>query len=178
MILYNDAILELKHVNCNQLYRFQGGNSFAFFDIKNNKFDFDRMDKYFYFSNSFSHHKYFSAKRLRQFINNIILADSSYSLCYRQLQDTRSYSHIRNLIINSDKVNGLYGIKLICDSIYYDLIRENCCYSNRKISSSAVERVDQRTYGGGYGVIGDWFSLLDILTIFSCYHRITRENIL
>lgn len=178
MTLYNEAVLQLKHINCNQLYRFQGGNSFTFFDIKNNKFDFNSMDKYFYFSTSFSHHKYFSAKRLRQFINDIILSDSSYFLCNTQLQDIKSYNYIRNLVINSDKISGLYGIKLICDATYYDLIEENCCYSNRKISSSAVERVDQRTYGGGYGVTEDWFSLLNVLTIFSCYHRITRENIL
>lgn len=178
MTLYNEAVLQLKYINCNQLYRFQGGNSFTFFDIKNNKFDFNTMDKYFYFSTSFSHHKYFSAKRLRQFINDIVLSDSSYFLCYTQLQDIKSYNYIRNLVINSDKISGLYGIKLICDSTYYDLIKENCCYPNRKISSSAVERVDQRTYGGGYGVTEDWLSLLDVLTILNCYHRITRENIL
>ena len=179
MTLFEETVLDLKSSGCiKELYRFQGGNSLEFFDIENNVFKSGAMEKYFYFSKSFDHHKHFVVKRLGQFVNDTILVDSSYSICYTQLQNPNSYSHIRNLVINSDKINALYGIKLVCNSTYYDLIRENSCYSNRKICSTSVERVDQRTYEGGYGVTEEWFLLLDVLTIFSCYHRITRENIL
>lgn len=179
MALFNEIVSDLKSLHCtNQLYRFQGGNSYDSFDISNNRFNSDRMGRYFYFSNSFDHHKYFAVKRLRQFVNNKVLLDSPYSLCYSHLQNVNSYNHIRNLVINSDKISGLYGVKLIYASIYYDLIKENCCHSNRKISRDVVERVDIRTYGGGYGVTEDWLFLLESLTFFSCYQGITRSEIL
>lgn len=179
MNLYEEVVSELKFLGyINELYRFQGGNSFEYFDIKNNRFSYDNNDKYFYFSNSLAHHKYFTVRRLRQLVNNLILCNTSYSICTKELANIDSYNHIKRLVLNSEKINGIYSIQLVYDSAYYELIKDNYCFSNRKQHPNAVERVDRKIFGGGYGVTGEWLSLLEHLTFFSCYQRITREQIL
>ena len=41
-----------------------------------------------------------------------------------------------------------------------------------------IERVDRKIYGGGYGVSSAWLDLLNDLTLFSSYVRITSIDIL
>lgn len=179
MSLYYNVVQELNFGQYSkELYRFQGANSFEYFDVKNNCFVGDQRDCYVYFSASIHHHKYFTVRRLRQFINKVVLEDTGYNLCGKQLRDAQSYSNIRNLLINSSKILGLNSIRLIYDRGYYELLSNNCFFNKSKARKEAVERVDHRIYKGGYGITGEWLSLLEHMTIFSCTQRITRENIL
>lgn len=179
MSIYNNVVQELNvgHYT-KELYRFQGANSFECFDVKNNCFVDDNKDFYVYFSTSVHHHKYFTTRRLRQFINKVVLSDTEYSLCRNQLRDSKAYSNIRNLVLNSPKIYGLNSIRLIYDKSYYELLLSNCSFNKNKPAKKVVERVDHRIYNGGYGITGEWLSLLEHMTIFSCTQRITRENIL
>lgn len=179
MSIYYNVVQELKIGQYSkELYRFQGANSFEYFDVKNNCFNADNRDCYVYFSTSINHHKYFTTRRLRQFINKVVLNDTEYSLCRKQLSDAQSYSNMCNLLINSSKIMGLNSIRLIYDRSYYDLLSSNCSVNKYKARKQIVERVDRRIYNGGYGITGEWLSLLEHMTIFSCTQRITRENIL
>lgn len=160
------------------LYRFQGGKSFECFDIKNNRFVAEQFGKYAYFSGNKYHHLYFSVRRLRQLINNIILSETEYSLCTKQLYNTDKYIKICKLIENSDKLESIYSIKMLADKTFVELIKENSFRSDRKPNSGCIERVDRRVYSGGYGIKNEWLELLELTTFFTSYYKMSTDRIL
>jgi len=176
---YQKVINEL--YNCDlldTLYRFQGGKSFECFDIKNNRFVAEQLGKYAYFSGNKYHHLYFSVRRIRQLINNIILKETNFSLCAKQLYNTDKYKYICKMIENSDKLESIYSIKLLADKNFVNLMKENSFRSDRKPNSDCIERVDRRVYSGGYGIKNEWLELLELTTFFTSYYKMSTDRIL
>ena len=160
-----------------EFYRFQGHNSFDYFNIKTNKFDL-WDDHYVYFSNNVNHHYYFVLKRLRQLLNTVVLAETPYSVTRKTLQSLDDCKKIRDIVANSFSLKNLNSISLICDNEFFRLISENCVRSSSKAFNGVIERVDRRIYGGGYGVTNAWLDLFDDLVYFSSFARISTADIL
>lgn len=167
----------LEENNAYEFYRFQGHNSFEYYNIRTNRFE-DDGNHYVYFSRTPSHHHYFTVKRIRQLINTIVLRDTPYKVSRKQLNNPEDFSNIKKLVINSEKIKRLNSIALVCDYTYYDLLRDSCINNMAKTYQSGVERVDRRVYGGGYGVTGAWLDLFNDLVYFSSYTRINTRDIL
>ena len=173
MALYNSTIQILKKDDyAKELYRFQGSNSYNC--IKSNTID---NNGYLYFSNSLDHHKYFTLKRIKQLLAKE-LQELDLSLSLQYLHDPKTYHQIKRLIINSERIRDLYSYRLIYDTNYLSLIKDNYFYQEKKPSSSNIERVDRRVFGGGYGVKDEWKDLLSYLTLFISKQEITREDVL
>ena len=179
MNLYDEVIIEIKKENLfKELYRFQGTNSFEYFDIKTAKFIDTSKDNYIYISNSLDHHKYFALKRIRQLLNKVILQEKGLRISSKDLRDNNNYSTIKKLIFNSDKLQNMYSIRLICDNNIIKLMKENSFSQNEKNIGKTLERVDRRVYGGGFGVADEWKNLIMCLTYFNGYQRIDRNSII
>ena len=176
MTTYNEITNNLLNDGAKEFYRFQGHKSFECFDIRNNRFN-NTTDHYVYFSNSKNHHYYFTIKRIKQLINTIVLKDSNYQITRKQLDTPSSFKHIKNIVFNSDKIKNLNSISLICDPVYYALIKENCINNYAKTFESGIEKVDRKVYGGGYGITGPWLDLFNDLTYFSSYVRISSFDV-
>ncbi len=177
MTTYNEITKTLLENGAKELYRFQGHNSFECYDIRNNRFN-NNKSHYVYFSSSKNHHYYFTIKRLRQLINAIVLNDTHYKITRKGLENPQSFHAIQNMIFNSDKIKDLNSISLVCDQVYYALIKENCIDTRKKIQDSGIERVDRKVFGGGYGITGPWLDLFNDLTYFSSHTRITTLDVL
>lgn len=177
MTTYNEITNLLLQEAAREFYRFQGHNSFECYDIRNNRFN-NGKNHYVYFSKSIDHHYYFTVKRIRQLINAIVLNDTHYKISRKQLNDPISFNKIKNLIFNSEKVRNLNSISLVCDQVYYVLLKDNCINSYEKTIESGIERVDRKVFGGGYGLTGAWLDLFDDLTYFSSNIRISVDDIL
>ena len=167
----------IKEDKVNEFYRFQGSNSFEYFNIKSNRFD--DSNHYIYFSRTRSHHYYFTIRRIRQLLNKVVLNDTTYSISNKELENEESFKKIINIVLNQENLKGLKSISLVCDNTYYQLLKENSIYNTiKKNSPYLIERVDRRIYGGGYGVSSAWLALLNDLTLFSSCVRITSIDIL
>ena len=177
MTTYNEIANQLVQEGKREYYRFQGHNSFDYFDIRKNRFVTD-LDHYVYFSRTEDHHYYFTIRRIRQLLNAVVLRDTPYLLSRKQLRDDNSYRRIRDLVINSEKIRGLTSIKLVCDPHYNRFLQENSVSNHSKTINHGIERVDRRAYGGGYGVTGPWLDLWNDLTYFTSCARITAQDIL
>ena len=104
MTTYSEIIDLLKEEEVvNEFYRFQGANSFEYYNIKSNHFD-NSGNHYVYFSRTKNHHYYFSVRRIRQLINTTVLKNTPYIISNKQLKDDRTFHQISNLIINSDSL--------------------------------------------------------------------------
>lgn len=181
MSIYQDAISELRREeSTSELYRFQGANSIEHFNLQTSRFNdiSPSKDSYVYFSSSKDHHKYFTVKRIKQFLNQVVLKDTPYQLTNPQLATPDSYHHIKDLIINSDKIKDLYSVRLITDINFRNLIQDNYSFQREKHHNKSIERVDRRVYGGGYGITEEWKELLSYLTYFYAYRRINREDLI
>ena len=177
MTTYNEIANQLVQEGKREYYRFQGHNSFDYFDIRKNRSVTD-LDHYVYFSRTEDHHYYFTIRRIRQLLNAVVLRDTPYLLSRKQLRDDNSYRRIRDLVINSEKIRGLTSIKLVCDPHYNRFLQENSVSNHSKTINHGIERVDRRAYGGGYGVTGPWLDLWNDLTYFTSCARITAQDIL
>ena len=178
MSLYSDVSCELLHdKDAQELYRFQGGNSYHLLSIRNQNHSYNK-NGYVYLSGSVEHHKYFMVKRLRQLINEEILKNEPFSLTSTNLSNTSSYNAIKTLILNSDKIADLYSTRLICQKELFHLIKENSFNQREKISTNSIERVDRKVYGGGYGLALEWRYLLGCLSYFTATTRINRNDLL
>ncbi len=179
MSIYKETIELLKlSGTASELYRFQGAKSYGHFNIRTSKFNTDERDSYVYFSSGMDHHKYFTMKRIRQMINKMILDGTPYEISSRDLRDFEDYKRIRDIVINSDKLEDLYSVKLITDHNFTGLIKDNAFFQQDKATGKPIEKVDRRVYGGGYGVATDWKDLLSALTLFNGYQKIDRNAII
>ncbi len=179
MSLYDEVITSVKEERITtDFYRFQGANSFDYFDIKNSTFLNDSRNSYVYLSHSIDHHKYFTLKRIRQLLNSMVLQEEGLQVSCKYLRDNNSYSNIQHLILNSDKLQSLYSVRLICDRNAIMLMKENSFYQYEKDKGRPIERVDRKVYGGGFGVAAEWTTLLECLTYFNGYHRIDKNSII
>ena len=177
MTTYNQITQDLIKDGTKEFYRFQGHNSFECYDIRNNRFN-NNDSHYVYVSSSKDHHYYFTVKRIKQLINTIVLNDTTYQITKKQITDNEKYKNIKKIIFNSDKVRHLNSISLVCDQIYYVLLKENCINSYEKTKDSGIERVDRKVFGGGYGVTDAWLDLFNDLTYFSSHLKISTVDVL
>ena len=179
MSLYGRVIKDIRKENAStDLYRFQGGNSMEYYDIKRVAFLEESRESYVYLSQALDHHKYFTIKRIRQLLNNVVLYNTEFQVMRKQLQDIKCYKEIKKIVLNSDKIPNLYSVQLICDNNATTLLKENSFSRKAKDNERVLEKVDSRFYGGGFGVTSEWKELLECLTFFNGYHRIDREDIL
>jgi len=177
MAIYEDTAKSL--IDCEQaseFYRFQGKKSVKYFDVEAPTVI--SRDAYIYLSRTLSHHEYFTVKRLRQVINQGVLSGLEYQLTRANLANMSSYRRIRNLIINSDQVDDLHSIRIVCDKSIEGLIQGNCICPASKNSCHAIELADKTMYGGGYGLKSEWITLLSYMTYFNAYQRITKDSLL
>lgn len=160
-----------------EFYRFQGHMSFEHFNIRTNRFEV-KDERYVYVSRTPTHHCYFTVKRIRQLINTSILNNTPYQISRSQLKDPKSFSRIKSLIINSEKIRQLTSISLVCERSFYTLLEDNCIYNMHKTFQSGIERVDRRVHGGGYGVTGAWLHLFNDLVFFSSSTRFNAQDVI
>lgn len=179
MSLYDDVITSLKQENLTkELYRFQGGNSFPFFDMTKNPIFNYRNERYTYFSMSVDHHYYFIKLRLRQFINQNILKDTPYRLKFHQ-NELHHLEEIKHLILTYPVDFSLKSLEFIYDQSFLELVTSNFSSNKkRKNNHEMVEQVDNGIYGGGFGVCTEWLDLLEYLTFFVIERDISRENMI
>ena len=179
MSLYREAIIELdKNHIVTEYYRFQGANSYEHFNLKDSQYNENTKSNYLYFSKSLKHHEYFTIKRIKQLLNNILLEESLPIISNNNLRDDQTYSKIKKLILYNSKIKDLYSIKLTTNKNMEKLLRENCFKQKTKKSNQAIERVDGRVYEGGYGLSKEWKELLYLLTYFTSFHTIDRKDII
>lgn len=177
MALYKDVIRQLNDVECvKELYRFQGGNSFKCFDYKKNIVN-DNNSGYIYFSTSLDHHKYFTMKRLKQLLHDVALKDTKYRINSHNIFNDDSFNEIVRLILNCKNIES-QSFKLIYDSYFLKLLRQNAYNQETKSCSLAIERCDRKVYGGGYGIKDEWINLLQYLTFFSARKEINRNDLI
>ena len=177
MTTYEKIASVIVHDGEKEFYRFQGHNSFDYFNIKTNKFD-SWNDHYVYFSGNINHHYYFMLKRLKQLLNKVVLVDTPYNVSNKTLKNLDSYREIRSIVTDSFILKNLNSISLVCDREFFKLLNENSLPNSEKNKKGIIERVDRRIYGGGYGVTDVWLDLFDDLVYFSSYSRITNKDIL
>ena len=175
MAVYKDICRVLKHDDyASEVYRFEGARTRSVFSING-----DVTGDYIYFSKALDHHKYFSVKRIRQILNQLLIEELDMPLSNKTLHDENDYRRIKNFIIYSDSIKDMYSYKLIYAQPFGELIRDNFQYnSNKSGGTRSIERVDRRVYGGGYGVSDEWKHLMIYLTMFSASHKITRGDLL
>ena len=179
MSLYREAIRELNQEDLvKEMYRFQGANSYEHFNIKTSKYNQNTIDNYLYFSKSIDHHEYFTIKRIRQLLNKLLEEETDYKLTLKELGESNSYTHIKNFILNTEKLEDLYSIKLVTNKNIDQLLKENSFKLEEKRKPGSVEKVDRRVYGGGYGITKEWKELLYALTYFTSFHTIDKKDII
>ena len=179
MTSFDNIVREVKQEKfATELYRFQGAKSFNCFDIRTSKFVDKQNPNYVFISSSLDHHKYFTARRLRQLLNRVVLKDSPYQICLKSVSNLDSYNEIKSLILNSESINNLYRLRFLCHRNMKSLLYTNATRQIKREEKKPVERVDARVFGGGYGVAQEWQSLLAYMTYLSAYQKIDREAIL
>ena len=178
MTLYRHAIYELNHDNIvKEMYRFQGANSYEHFNIRTSRYNTDTEESFLYFSKSIDHHEYFTIKRIRQLLNKVLEEESEYRVTTKDLINQDSFTSIKNIVINTPKLEDLYSIKLVVNRNIDQLLKENSFKQEEKRKVGSVEKVDRRVYGGGYGLTKEWKELLYYLTYFTSFHTIDRKDI-
>lgn len=179
MSIYNKVVSDMKMLGyMHELYRFQGLNNAEYFDMKNNKLFSENTGRYYYFSKGINHHKYFINKKLKQLIFEISINDTNKSLDRYSLNDLKRFKEICELIENSEVVDNLWSTGVIVNKMFLNLLINNCVDSDKKSFKSAVEKVDSKVFGGGFGLVDDWLKLLNHTSFFTAKKQITRGDII
>ena len=176
MSLYKEIVSELNNDNLIEyLYRFQGGNSYPYLN-KNGRIKEEDKSKYIYFSRTLDHHLYFSLKRIKQFLNGEVF-DENYALTLKNLSNTNKFLQMKKMISYYVDIEDFKSIKLIVNSIYLDILKDNYYYQEKK-ELPYIEKVDRKVFGGGYGISEEWIRLLNYLTYFTLYREIDRYDLI
>ena len=179
MSFYKKIIDNLEEAKTfDEMYRFQGAKSYEHFNLKTSKYNEKTIDSYLYVSKSIDHHGYFAIKRIKQLLNKLLSEDRSLIISSSNIREEEKYSKIKHLILNSSKIENLFSIKLVTNNHIGKLLKENCFHQDSKKVNKAIERVDRRVYGGGYGLSGEWKELLCYLTYFTAFHKIDRNELI
>lgn len=136
-------------------------------------------DIYTYFSVTDRHHQYFLDKRFSSYLNDI-LKQSNLSINRNNILDSKTYSMIKNLIIENANLSLFLCMKLHTSSIVFELLEANSCRIENKhvYSSRLLERSDPKRHDGGYGVCGPWLDLILNFTFFSEIHSYDTNDAL
>lgn len=166
-------------MNLESFYRFQGYLSYNYFDRNKNLIygGESQETKYIYLSKSLRHHQYYMRKRIIQLINREILKESSFQLTPKTLQNLSYYREILQYIKNYQEPLNINSIELNFCPVFLNLIQGNGITNMMQKRNRKIEIVDYKKNGGGYGFCDDWLRLLNHLTIFYRFRKITLEDI-
>lgn len=175
MALYRNTCIELsKESYTKELYRFQGAKTCSRLEIGK-----PNAKKYIYVSASLDHHMYFTMKRLKQLIDQLLQETNGTRLNGKALQETESYNLVKKLVLYQEGLDGLTSYRLITPKSFDRLVRGHCVRSDQKVAGKHyVEKVDRRVCGGGFGFGEEWKDLLNYVTLFSATAKISRKDIL
>lgn len=177
IVLDGNKIINME--DARTFYRFQGGNSYPFFNIQGDTCKVSNSKHYTYFSKSINHHKYFISKRLTQLVGGIVLDKTGVSFTKRRLYSHDEYKTIQKCVAESEKLDSLESIRFIVSDTFNELLETNFKHNDGKEKGSRIiERVDRKIYGGGYGVSDEWLKLFNLLTIVYGRQIITKNDIL
>lgn len=174
MVDFSDALRCTK-----TFYRFQGGNSYPYFNIIGDNCKVNNGSNYAYLSKSINHHKYFIAKRLTQLVGDIVLERTDIPYTKARLYNHDEYKKIQKCIAEFENLDNLESLRFIVSDTFYELLESNFQYNDGKEKGSRIiERVDRKIYGGGYGISDEWLKLFNLLTIIYGRQGITKNDIL
>lgn len=144
---------------------------FAYFNENN--------DGYIYISKSQKHHMYFTSKRIKDIIVRSILG-SSGNLNPLVILNSKSFKHIVKLIENYEYQEQLISIEFNTSPIFKEILKNNVVHNmhKQKDDGDKIEAVDLTRYHGGYGLTKEYLRIFQIMSYFSCYQRITKENLI
>lgn len=180
LTLFEEVLESNKKDNLVQsIYRFQGGNSIEKINFDEGRFNYRDPDSYIYFSKTFKHHKYFSSRRLSQFINESVLKGSDLAISKKGLTDALEFKSLEGALENFSFCGGLSSLEFCIHPFFLSLLEENTINSRKKISQVKLpEKVDGRKYSGGFGLCGEWLELLDYFTFFVKTRELKNEHLL
>lgn len=177
------TIYEELYKNCPNLskfYRFEVVNmSFPYFNATDGNICNKSSKPYIYFSSSIAHHKYYVSKRLQQLIQNKLVSFSEIKLNYKSLICFDTFREIVRIIENYQIDDEMISYECSTSKIMLDLLYKNTINNRyKKAGDRRIERCDTTKHKGGYGFCEEWLEILNLLTYFYCYQRITRDNLL
>ncbi len=172
MTIYEETLMNLED-ELVKLYRFEGYNSYSY----HSPTSFPITSNYIYFSKNQNHHFYYVDKKLKKMISKEI---SNGYLNKKNILNPEKFNFLINGIENYLFNQKLVSIEFSCSNLINMLLRKNTIkFSDKeKFRDRRIERVDYRKYGGGYGFCDEWLKILQSLTYFKSYQRITKENII
>lgn len=159
-----------------QLYRFQGGHTYPSYNIKDNSYDIDISRGYTYYSATIYHHKYFTYKRLKQYLNKKLSEAKNIPYSTKMLVQEEYYQKLRKFIASCD-MDLFNSIGICCTGQFISLLQENAL-PRPKLFPEMIERVDRRVFGGGYGLCSEWLELLKSLSLSYSTRRISHNDLL
>ena len=174
-----DRTHDLDILDTRTFYRFQGGNSYPFFNIQGDTCKVSNSKHYTYFSKNINHHKYFMSKRLTQLVNGIVLDKTGIPFSRRRIYDHNEYKIVQKCIAESEKIDSLESIRFVLPEAFNELLEDNYSYNDGKEKGSRIiERVDRKIYSGGYGISDEWLKLFNLLKIMYGRQTITKNDVL
>jgi hypothetical protein len=173
-------VIKKFYLQCSEFpkfYRFEGTNSYNHFDFSNRKF-LRGANSYAYFSKSFKHHRFYTAKRLRQLINQGLLNGTKLSLKKTVITRPEQFSEILRIIKTTPLDEPQVSIEFTVSPLFTKLMKNNAVrHTEKKEGEAYIEKVDLKQSGGGYGFCDEWLELFDFFTYFYAHQRITRTDL-
>ncbi len=169
------------YLQCSELpkfYRFEGTNSYSHFDFSSQNF-LKGATNYTYFSKTFKHHQFYTAKRLRQLINNELLKGTKLSLKKSNIVIPEQFQAILQKVERTPIDERQVSIEFVVSPLFMKLIRNNAIrHIEKHEGEHFIEKVDLKQSGGGYGFCEEWLELFDFFTYFYAHQRITRTDLI
>lgn len=169
------------YLQCSELpkfYRFEGTKSYSHFDFTGNNFLKD-TNQYVYFSRTFKHHQFYTARRLRQLINQEVLEDTGFSVKKSTIINPEHFKTILQLLESTLIDERQVSIEFTTSPLFTKLLVNNFTRHGEKQSGERyIEKVDMKQSGGGYGLCEEWLELFHFFTYFYAHQRITRTDLI
>lgn len=146
-----------------------------FYKVKNPLANYsNEFARYSYYSKSVKHISYYLAKKIIQVVS------IRYDININNPRDSKligKISYILSCLQNDTSLN--FELHLFyLNSIIRTLFEQNSYSNHNPHRPDIVERVDTRIYGGGYGIIGTWRELFEMLTICSRHELLSNNDLI
>lgn len=159
-----------------KLYRFEGTKSYHHFDFSSKNF-LNHTNHYIYFSKTLKHHSFYTAKRLRQFIENELLEGKKFAL-KQSIADIDQFQKMIQMI-ECSPLEEQTSIEFTTSPIFFKLLADNTTFHSEKAKGEHLaEKVDGKQSGGGYGFCDEWLELFQFFTYFYVHQRIRRNDVI
>lgn len=176
MTIYETILNEL---NLEKFYRFQGYLSHNYYNINGSLIkEINSESSYVYFSKNIKHHQYYLTRRIIQLIYREILENSKLQITPRLIEKLDNYQYILTCIRDYQELIPIYSVEIDFCPIFLKLIENNAIRNIRQKSKRKIELVDYKKNGGGYGFCDEWLNLLNNLTCFYRFKKITLEELI